>query len=58
MQRRRLYRVWSAADIALLDELARSGERLNLIARRLGRTPPAVRHKAWQQGISLRERPR
>lgn len=55
MQRRRPYRVWTAADIALLEKLARSGKRVNLIARRLGRTPSSIRHKAWQQGIPLRE---
>ena len=46
-------RPWTAEKVQQLRELAAAGVPLKVIARKLRRTPKAVRHKAKNEGIAL-----
>ena len=45
--------VWTAEEVRKLRELAAAGTPINVIARKLGRTIQAVRHKVKRERIAL-----
>lgn len=50
---------WSTEELQMLKEMAAAGASIDELARKLNRTPSAVRNKAGLHGISLsRSRPR
>jgi hypothetical protein len=49
------YFPWSLAEIKELKRMAAAKKPVGTIALQLGRTPPAVRAKARQERISLRD---
>jgi hypothetical protein len=48
------YKAWTPADVRSLKKLARQGEALPKIAKKLERTTWAVRNRAASEGVSIR----
>ncbi len=49
-------RPWTAEEVQQLRELAAVRTSVHAIAKKLGRTPKAIRHRAKSEGITLPRR--